>query len=181
MKHYKNKSTGEIKALYKTISNGNILTDMSEDTGRPICNDCLQSFVCDIELTSMWEPYAFKVKTDADETTKKALRTLVFELIKAIRVYGLTDGNLQHFESVEYKINLIARVIFDDSLQTIKGVDTLVNSAIKQQYPEEVADEYIYTNQDVMYYILFLMRNSIRSFINDIKETKENNESNSRI
>ena len=181
MKHYKNKSTGEIKALYKTISNGNILTDINEDSGKPICNDCLQSFVCDIELTSMWEPYAFKVKTDADETTKKALRTLVFELIKAIRVYGLTDGNLQHFESVEYKINLIARVIFDDSLQTIKGVDTLVNSAIKQQYPEEVADEYIYTNQDVMYYILFLMRNSIRSFINDIKETKENNESNSRI
>ena len=168
MKYFKNIFNGEIKVLYTTISNGNILTDICKDTGSPLDNDCYQAFVSDFELTSEWEPCIFNVKTNTNENTKKALNTLVFTLVDTIKDYEL--DNLQDFELIEHKVNLIDKVIFDDSLQSIKDVDTLVKEKFRRHYPQELADDYIYAGQDIMYYVLFNMRNSIRSFINEIKE-----------
>lgn len=163
--YYENKETGESAVVYERISNGTILTSFTSN-GAAISNRGEQKFVSDQELEENWKPFRFRAEVNKEKEVRKATTKFVRSLHDHLNNHGAFENGAQEFNSVEWNCQIVETILFDYNGHP--ALDDLISEAIKQEFPEEVADDLIFSEVGDFYGLVYSMRNDLVLMANAI-------------
>jgi hypothetical protein len=159
-----------MRLLDYEISNGVLLGKFNEENGLFGGGSDNIIFVDTVDLKNYWTLTTFEVKTAVSVEAQKSMMSALKKMIHQLGSYGVVDGEIEDFETVESDCHILKDILFSDMFEYSADLESYIERRVKESFPADFADEVLFGQATNMYYVVYEVRNEFRALLNLVEE-----------
>ena len=163
--YYRRKSDKKEFKKHEQITNGVILKLIDNKTGDVIGDKIFVNFN---SFRNEYEAFTFEVKKPTNKITKEKIKKLMIKIVNTLPEYGINE-DAEWVTDLYYKCDAIDEALFGN-YKDRKNFEKSLNQSIRSTFPENIADEIIYSDSIDIYCVMYDLRNEIYDLLNFLEE-----------
>ena len=124
-------------------------------------------FVTVNELETLWTPFVFNVSSTNDEGQKKAVVRMFTKMMEELHQYGILEDYRDEMYSIAREGDAVNLALFGDA-KTTGELEQQIRSNLRNNVPEDYADELNHSDGDQFFYLLHHLKDPINEMVNTL-------------